>query len=139
MIDFGDDGQGLFADELESDAAGCTYGRDDAVDAATDDIACTDASSHVQDSVRTEEALEVYEPATKRFEVRLAPSQLERWRSIAADQRCKLAELVRIAVDFAAAHMPPGYVNDSLQREGLERIQRALAGMSSREAAAPDA
>jgi hypothetical protein len=65
---------------------------------------------------------------TKRFELRLQIQQLAQYRAMAEAQGVSVADMIRHAMDFAAEHMPDGYI----KKIEAERFDALVAAFSVR-------
>jgi len=73
------------------------------------------ASAAESETVRTREPHPLAH--TKRFELRVQPRQVAAWQQMAEAQGVSVADMVREAMDYAAANMPDGYIKAKREAE----------------------
>lgn len=73
------------------------------------------ASGNAGQTVRTREPHPLAH--SKRFELRVQPRQIAAWQQMADAQGVSVADMVREAMEYAAANMPTGYVKAKREAE----------------------
>lgn len=89
-------------------------------------------SAAVAKTVRTREPHPLAH--TKRFELRVQPRQVAAWQRMAEVQGVSVADMVREAMEYAAANMPDGYIKAKREAELAAQVARFGAAMDQPEA-----